>query len=91
MVENDAGAVDLAAQVATDLVGPEAGNPEFPRLMSSEDFAYMLQRCPGALVRIGNGPAEGGRGLHNPGYDFNDGILPYGAAFWCQLAERFLG
>lgn len=90
VVVNDAASVDLAAQVAIDLVGPEAVDAEFPRLMGSEDFAYMLQRCPGALVRIGNGPAEGGRGLHNPRYDFNDGILPYGAAFWCQLAERFL-
>jgi hypothetical protein len=30
------------------------------------------------------------RGLHNPGYDFNDDNLPHGAAFWCQLTERFL-
>jgi len=90
VVVNDADAVALAAEVATDLVGAEAVDCEFPRLMGSEDFAYMLQRCPGALVRIGNGPAEGGRGLHNPKYDFNDVNLPYGAAFWSQLAERFL-
>ena len=90
VVVNDADAVALAAEVATDLVGAHAVDREFPRLMGSEDFAYMLQRCPGALVRIGNGPAEGGRGLHNPKYDFNDVNLPYGAAFWSQLAERFL-
>ena len=90
VVVNDADAVALAAEVATDLVGADAVDREFPRLMGSEDFAYMLQRCPGALVRIGNGPAEGGRGLHNPRYDFNDVNLPYGAAFWSQLAERFL-
>ncbi|ABM34225.1 M20 aminoacylase family protein [Paracidovorax citrulli] len=90
VVVNDAAAVDLARQVAVDLVGPGAVDAGFPPLMGSEDFAYMLQRCPGALVRIGNGPADGGRGLHNPRYDFNDLNLPYGAAFWCQLAERFL-
>ncbi|MEG0677846.1 MAG: amidohydrolase, partial [Comamonas sp.] len=39
---------------------------------------------------IGNGPSDGGHGLHNPKYDFNDLNLPYGAAFWSQLAERFL-
>lgn len=87
---NDAQAVKLAAQVATDLVGAEAVDTAFPQLMGSEDFAYMLQRCPGALVRIGNGPSDGGRGLHNPRYDFNDSNLPYGAAFWSQLAQRFL-
>lgn len=83
-------AVELAAQVATDLVGVDAVDANFPPSMGSEDFAYMLQRCPGALVRIGNGPSDGGRGLHNARYDFNDHNLPYGAAFWSQLAERFL-
>jgi hippurate hydrolase len=83
-------AVALAAEVARDLVGPDHVDVNYPPSMGSEDFAYMLQRCPGALVRIGNGPSEGGRGLHNARYDFNDANLPYGAAFWCQLAERFL-
>jgi hippurate hydrolase len=83
-------AVELAAEVARDLVGADAVDVNFPPSMGSEDFAYMLQRCPGALVRIGNGPAEGGRGLHNAHYDFDDRNLPYGAAFWSQLAERFL-
>lgn len=87
---NHAEAVDLAAEVARDLVGADGVDAALPPLMGSEDFAYMLQACPGALVRLGNGPADGGRGLHNPRYDFNDRNLPYGAAFWSQLAERFL-
>jgi hippurate hydrolase len=83
-------AVELAAEVARDLVGADAVDVDYPPSMGSEDFAYMLQQCPGALVRIGNGPSEGGRGLHNARYDFDDRNLPYGAAFWSQLAERFL-
>jgi hippurate hydrolase len=83
-------AVDLAAEVAQNLMGPDAVELEHPQLTGSEDFAYMLQACPGALVRIGNGPLVKGRGLHNAGYDFNDDNLTCGAAFWCQLAERFL-
>jgi len=90
VVDNAAAAVALAGEVATELVGAERVEREFPRMMGSEDFAYMLQACPGALVRIGNGPAEDGRGLHNPRYDFNDGNLTVGAAFWSRLAERFL-
>jgi hippurate hydrolase len=89
-VVNTPDAVQLAAEVATDLVGAEAVDVNFPPSMGSEDFAYLLQRCPGALVRIGNGPSDGGRGLHNAHYDFDDRNLPYGAAFWSQLAERFL-
>jgi len=90
VVDNAASAVALAGEVAAELVGPERVDREFPRMMGSEDFAYMLQACPGALVRIGNGPADGGRGLHNPRYDFHDGNLTVGAAFWSRLAERFL-
>ena len=44
--------------------------------MASEDFSYMLNRRPGAYIQIGNGDGEGGCEVHNPGYDFNDGILP---------------
>jgi hippurate hydrolase len=87
---NTPDAVDLAAEIAKDLMGPDAVELEHPQITGSEDFAYMLQACPGALVRIGNGPLVKGRGLHNAGYDFNDDNLTYGAAFWCQLAERFL-
>ena len=90
VVENDPAAIALAGQVAGDIVGEDRVDLEFPRMMGSEDFAYMLQVCPGALVRIGNGPSDGGRGLHNPRYDFHDGNLAVGAAFWSRLAEQFL-
>ena len=83
-------AIALAGRVASELVGSERVELEFPRMMGSEDFAYMLQVCPGALVRIGNGPSDGGRGLHNPRYDFHDDNLTVGAAYWSRLAEKFL-
>jgi hippurate hydrolase len=55
---------------------------------TSEDFARMLQVKPGCYALIGNGGTEpGGCGLHNPNYDFNDQILPVGAAFWVSLVE----
>ena len=28
--------------------------------------------------------------VHNPGYDFNDAILPIAASYWVQLVRRFL-
>jgi hippurate hydrolase len=28
--------------------------------------------------------------VHNPGYDFNDAAIPFGAAFFVRLAERAL-
>ncbi len=58
--------------------------------MGSEDFAYMLRERPGCYVWLGNGPGEGGCMLHNPGYDFNDEILPIGASYWATLVEQIL-
>ena len=63
VLENDPAAIALAGKVASELVGGDRVDLEFPRMMGSEDFAYMLQVCPGALVRIGNGPSDGGRCL----------------------------
>jgi len=48
----------------------------------------MLRACPGAYGVIGNGTA--GAPLHNPGYDFNDAIIPTGVAFWVNLAQHLL-
>ncbi len=58
--------------------------------MGGEDFSYMLNTRPGAMLWLGNGPGEGGCGLHNTRYDFNDAALPVGASFLARLAERFL-
>jgi amidohydrolase len=58
--------------------------------MGSEDFSYMLEEKPGAYIWIGNGPAEDGRNLHSPRYDFNDAILPVGVEYWVRLAHRVL-
>jgi len=58
--------------------------------MGAEDFAFMLQQKPGCYIWIGNGSSEGSCLLHNPNYDFNDEILPLGAAYWVKLAENEL-
>jgi hippurate hydrolase len=54
----------------------------------------MLEHCPGSYFMIGNGAGEGQPAhacmVHNPGYDFNDDILPVGAAFWALLTQRYL-
>jgi hippurate hydrolase len=50
----------------------------------------MLEQRPGCYVWIGNGPADNGRLLHNPRYDFNDEILPLGATYFAKLVETLL-
>jgi hippurate hydrolase len=57
---------------------------------TSEDFAFMLRKVPGAYVWLGQGSAEHAAPLHDPRYDFNDDVLATGAALLAGLAERRL-
>ncbi len=86
---------DFARQVALELVGPENVELQTEPLTGSEDFAFMLEQVPGSYLLIGNGDeASGGHGacmVHNPNYDFDDGNIAIGAAYWVKLTERFLG
>ena len=58
--------------------------------MASEDFSYMLERMKGAYIQIGNGDGAGACEVHNPGYDFNDGAISFGASLFARLVERRL-
>jgi len=82
---------DRAALAAAAVVGAEnvirAGDP----LLAGEDFAFMLERAPGAYILFGQRGAErGGTPVHNPLYDFNDDLLPLGAAYLAGVVEQEL-
>lgn len=88
---NSVAEAELCRRVTTALVGAERVKLDPRPAMGSEDFAWMLLAKPGCYVWIGNGTgSEGGCMVHNPGYDFNDGILSTGAAYWVRLAETAL-
>ncbi len=87
---NSAAEADLAGQVAASIVGNDRVNLNPRPAMGSEDFAYMLMEKPGSYIWIGNGDGEGSCMVHNPGYDFNDEILPLGATYWTRLVETSL-
>ncbi|MBS4038394.1 MAG: amidohydrolase [Hydrogenophaga sp.] len=82
----------FAADVAQKLVGHEHVDRAMDPSMGAEDFSFMLQVKPGAYLRLGQG-AENGIGscfLHNSRYDFNDEVLPLGAALHASLIEQGL-
>ena len=93
-VINDVECTRLARQVALDWLGEDALVPAFEPVTGSEDFSFLLEHCPGSYFVVGNGEGEthasGGCSVHNPGYDFNDAILPIAASYWVRLAQRFL-
>jgi hippurate hydrolase len=85
---------EFARNVAQELVGASNVTRQGQALTGSEDFAFFLEQVPGCYLLIGNGDAaSGGHGacmVHNPGYDFNDGNIAVGSAFWSLLVERYL-
>ncbi len=87
---NSAPEARFAGDVAQALVGREHVVRDLEPSMGAEDFSFMLQVKPGAYLRIGQGD-ENGMGscyLHNSRYDFNDDILPLGAALHASLVEH---
>ncbi|TCK29157.1 hippurate hydrolase [Ancylobacter aquaticus] len=76
--------------LATRFAGPEKVREMARPSMGSEDFAYMLKERPGSYFFLGGRASEADRPLHHPGYNFNDDLLPIGAAFWTELVETYL-
>jgi hippurate hydrolase len=53
--------------------------------MAAEDFAFILNEKPGCYFWLGSRRTDRNPGLHSPYFDFNDELLPIGAAFWTRL------
>jgi amidohydrolase len=87
---NHANETEFAAEVAAEICGADCVLRTVEPSMGAEDFSFMLNARPGAMVWLGNGPGESGCFLHNARYDFNDEALVTGASFFARLAERFL-
>jgi len=91
---NDREATRWAEAVARSRVGDAGLIPDLPPGLPSDDFGLMLQRVPGCYFVVGNGigkgVGEGGCDAHNPGFDFNDGILAPTASLFVELARRYL-
>ncbi|PKO70130.1 MAG: amidohydrolase [Betaproteobacteria bacterium HGW-Betaproteobacteria-16] len=84
---NSADEARFAADVAQRLVGQDHVDRQMDPSMGAEDFSFMLQVKPGAYLRLGQG-GEGSCMLHNSRYDFNDDVLPLGAALHAGLIEH---
>jgi hippurate hydrolase len=62
--------------------------------MGGEDFAYVLERIPGAMAFLGVAPAGGDpltrAPLHNPAMLVDEAAMPRGVALHCAFATTFL-
>jgi len=90
----DPRAVDFGERVAAELFGLHAFHRMRDPIMGAEDFAYVLEKVPGAMFFLGVAH-EGADlasccGLHSTRMVLDEGVLPKGAALLAALAERFL-
>src|SRR4029077_5416769 len=86
VVVNHAAQTDFAIGVAKEIAG--TGNvAEMPPMMGGEDFAFMLEKRPGAFIFCGNGDSAG---LHHPAYNFDDEAIVFGTSYWIKLVESTL-
>lgn len=83
VLSNDPERVDNLIEVARQIVGDKA-QPDAELTMGSEDMADLLRVVPGAFFNLGHG---GTLPLHNPGFIFDDTILPVGASVLARLVE----
>ncbi|GLU29552.1 M20 aminoacylase family protein [Brucella sp. NBRC 12950] len=78
---------ELAALAAEAVAGIGHVTRDMPATLGGEDFAFMLNEVPGAMINIGNGPSAN---LHHPKYDFNDDAIAWGCSYWTQLVRQRL-
>jgi len=86
-VVNDADAAERVRRHAADVVG-ETRVIEPPPVAAAEDFAYFLQKVPGAFAFVGAG--NEGRGItaphHAAAFDIDETALPIGAELLARIA-----
>jgi amidohydrolase len=90
----DARAVALAEGAVTALFGAEAWMTMTSPLMGAEDFSYVLQKVPGAMLFLGVCPDgqqwRSACPCHSNRMLLNEGMLARGVATHCAVVERFL-
>ncbi len=78
---------EFAAIAAEAVAGVGRVGRDMPPTLGGEDFAFMLNEVPGAMINIGNGESAN---LHHPAYDFNDEAIAWGCSYWCELVRQRL-
>ena len=90
----DPRAVALAQAATAGLFGADAWVTRSTPMMGAEDFAYVLEKVPGAMLFLGAAPhgadPHGREPLHSTRMTIDEDMLARGAALHAAMAERFL-
>ena len=80
---NDVTAAGYAREAAESVAGQGKCVVQ-PLAMGGEDFSFMLEERPGAMIGLGNGASAA---LHHPEYNFNDEAIPLGCSWFAEMVE----
>jgi amidohydrolase len=86
---NDPQVAESLRQVAREFVGDNDVELQVAQ-MGAEDFAYMAQKAPGAMMMLGAKYDDMHRPHHSPIFDISEEPLPIGTAVLAQTALRLL-
>lgn len=90
LLENDPQSVSLVRDAAAVFMVPEQINTNCSPSMGAEDFAFYLEKIPGAFFWLGLQPeGEPLPSLHHPRFDFNDEVIPTAIRLHCEIARKF--
>ena len=89
---NDVEMGRFSESVLTSTFGPDQVSPVTHPYMTAEDFAYYLQKVPGAFLFLGNDTPDAvdPPSLHSPHFVFNDDALVVGMESLATIARDFL-
>jgi amidohydrolase len=92
---NDAPSVDFALDVAESLLGEGKAVHMPSPVMGAEDFSYVLNQIPGAMVFLGGTPEGLNPATAPPNHSnrvmFDEASMAHGVALYSSLALRTLG
>jgi metal-dependent amidase/aminoacylase/carboxypeptidase family protein len=89
MLKNDDEMASYVQHQAGSFLGVDSVE-EAPLWFAAEDFAYYLQRIPGAFFLLGvNRPDEAVTGLHTSTYSPDESSLRIGSSFLARLALSY--
>ncbi|MER7207583.1 M20 family metallopeptidase [Streptosporangium sp. NPDC000239] len=91
---NDAGEARFVAETVREVYGEQRFRQAANPFTGSEDFSYVCDQIPSVFVALGACPAdrdpERAAYNHAPDAEFDDAVLPDGAALYAELAARRL-
>ena len=89
---NEGAFTAFAAQTVRELFGEKSYRPMRSPMMGAEDFSYLLQRFPGAMLFLGVKPEDPALAApcHSNRMILNESAMAHGAALHAEVARNFL-